>query len=288
MFEAAERAAAAQGFPPAFNTEQGVPRTPDTLRHYSHFVDLVLLKVALKPETAAPSCRSLLALADRLDSDPFPASQMVKAIIYNRGVFRLAQILLRSGRKEEVQALLLDRLRHLDGRSSMELALRGERALGAEFFDSLIIGRTSGAKILLTPDAMDRFNCFLAYPGAPWIKREFAEYLALERTRLELPVDGFSSWMKELRRQTQDSRGRSMPLLAIIVAYPPIEELCTLEANLRIAKYVLRPESELPQDPWGTEKIHFRNEGALRILWSVGLNGRDDQALGDDIPWRVP
>jgi hypothetical protein len=288
MFEAAERAAAEAAFPPAFSVEKGVPQSPATLRYYSHFTNLVMLKAALKPETVPQLCRLLLALAHRLETDPFPFSQMVKARLYNWGVFRLVQILLRSGRKEEVQSLLADRLRRLDGRLSMELAIRGDRALGAEHFESLITGKSSVTDILLNPSKMDRFQCFLAYPGDPWIKREYAPFLALERERLELPVEDFSRWAKKQRRETQDTRRKGLPLLAQCVTYPPVEELCTLEANLRIVRHVLGLEPELPQDPWGTEKIRTRKEGDLRILWSIGLNGRDDQALGDDIVWRVP
>jgi hypothetical protein len=288
MFEAAERAATGAAFPPGFRVENGVPQTPESLRHYSHFIDLTLLKVALEPETAAELCRVLLALADRLESDPFPLSQEVKATIYNRGVFRIAQILLRSSRKEDVQSLLQDRLRRLDGGSSIELALRGQRALGAEFFESLISGKTSVADVFLDPKGMDRIQCFLSYPGTPWLAREYSEYLALERLRMEPAPDDFSRWLKNQRRMTQDSRGRKMPLLAIQIAYPPVEDLCTFEANLRIARYVLGLEQEFPLDPWGTGKVHARNDRGLRILWSIGPNGRDDEARGDDIVWRVP
>jgi len=288
MFEEAERAASGPAFPPAFSVEKGVPQSPETLRRYSQFTNLVLLKMALEPGTGSSLGRLLVTLADRLESDPFPISQKVKADIYNRGVFPLVQILLRSGRQDEVQSLLLDRLRRMDGRLSMELALRGQRALGTEFFDCLVTGKTSVADILLNPGTMDRFRCFLSYPGVPWIKREYAEYLALERTRLELPLEDFSSWMKNQRRSTQDARRGAMPLLAIQLEYPRIEELCTLEANLRMARYVLGLELELPHDPWGTDKIRSQKEGDLRILWSIGPNGHDDQALGDDIIWRVP
>ena len=288
MFEAAERAAAGAAFPPAFSVEKGVPQSPETLRHYSHFTDLVLLKAALQPGTAAGLCRLLLALADRLESDPFPLSQTVRAIVYNRGVFRLAQLLLRAGRKDDVQSLLLDRLRRLDAVSSMELGIRGERALGAEFFESLLSGRTAVSDMFLNPGAKDRFQCFLSYPGTPWIAREYAEYLALERKRMQLPPDDFSRWVKNQWRQTQESRGRGMPLLAARLGRPPVEELCTLEANLRMARHVLGLQEELPQDPWGTGQIHARKEGDLRVLWSIGLNGRDDEARGDDIVWRVP
>ena len=288
MFEEAERAASGTVFPPAFSVEKGVPQSPETLRRYSHFTNLVLLKMALEPGTGARLCRLLLALGDRLDSDPFPFSQKVKADIYNRGVFPLAQILLRSGRKDEVQSLLLDRLRGLDGRWSMDLALHGERALGAEFFEGLITGKMSVADVLLNPGPMDRFRCFLSYPGVPWIKRDYAEYLALERTRLELPLQDFSSWVKNQRRRTQDARRGAMPLLAIELANLRVEELCTLEANLRMARYVLGIQSELPRDPWGTNMIQTRKEGILQVFWSIGPDGRDDQALGDDIVWRVP
>jgi hypothetical protein len=266
-----------------------VPEPSPSLRHYTHFARMAFLRATLRPEKAVETCEMLMALSDSLATDPFPASQFTRARVFNFAIWPVIQQMLRAGRIEEARRLIAGRLLSIDVRDWILLAMRGERAIGIEFFEGFVSGKRDILNIFEnTPDLSTRLGCLTSYPGIPWIKRDYAAYLALEREKLDSLGSGYSEWLTRGRKRVIEVRIQKCPLLNVIAGTSAFETLCEMDANARIARLALGLDEDGAPDPYLGQPLHVRQEGQMRMIWSVGRNGKDDGGSLDDIVWRVP
>jgi hypothetical protein len=257
------------------------------------FGRLACLQAALIPETEAECHAMIAAFARAIRNEPGPVDQYVRLALYDLLLDRLQRKLPQKLKKEDL-AFYVDVLAPARASDMRRLAFLGERAAGIETFESVLEGRRTLKEAFglhyhgILPGWIVNF---MACPGDPWLKGFFARYLVVTGKLVDamnLPYpEASKAWdtiLEEIYKEEDflvkglipPTRGRLLPF-------------AMLEARLALGRVAIGLERETT-DPFGRPgaMIRTRRDADIRVLWSVGPNGVDDGAEGDDIVWRVP
>ena len=272
-----------------------------------------------KADAAAQDCLDMLRLAESTRNEPLVISMFLEFAYRQLAGKCLEAVLDRSEPSRDILARAAAMLSAEDDRERRLLANRGERCMGIELFETIL--RDPGTASQIPGENLAGSGVLgsaLAWVFRPVIVADFLTYLdAMGRYQrlAHLPFHESRPQVRALADEVEGLTGVVHPFSRFMVsnideqhkaaAWSGARRECARVAvALRLhrlargtypdALAALVPEflSELPKDPMTGTNLLYRREGQGFVVYSIGLNGKDDGGLDGpgyegDIAWHV-
>ncbi len=245
---------------------------------------------------AAQSLHAMFALAQSLEREPIIVSQLVRAACAGMGITALADLLPHIEFAPEDLTRLQADLEAIDYRAELQRALLGERVIGVGAFENAMVSgvAASAASVTRRDDLALYLDCMQRYNAAA---RTSWKQAKVERDATERMVD-------DLMQNSLAGHSRySLTKMVLPAIDSAFEAAFRSEARSRAAAVAIAVErrrlhhgrlpetlsqlvpdflARVPADPFDDQPLRYRVEDEGYTIYSVGIDGVDDQGTERD------
>jgi hypothetical protein len=279
----------------------------------------VFYQAANRPEHAARSVIRIFQVADSLEHEPYLVTGLVRVSLYALASSASEHLLSRAQLSEDTLGRLADTIERSRAKLKLWPMINSDLARARDELTPLNPLRTANKvasfENLLIKSLGGRSRATTDPLRAPWLERLAQGWWALCPGWFEMQVastfrpilrryatlrkawDDPAKRIHWLRKRT-DAQKRSPD--AAIAFYPTVETYLQIKARLRALSTAINVETfrikhgrwperlhELggtqPDDPFTDKSLHYRKKDAGVWIYSVGLNGEDDQGFGPSV-----
>jgi hypothetical protein len=245
---------------------------------------------------ALASCRGILNAGRAIGDEPFAISQLIIMACQSIAVGKIERALAEGQPAEAALAPLQRLLEEEQGRSSLLIAARGERAIHDRFMQALEDGQVKTASV---PGIAGETwaNALISVPGYVKNNREvllrhLTQAVEIAKLPPEQQKDPLRQWEAQIRdlpeparqlcpamRKIADSHHRNLAqvrcALAAVAAerYRQAQRRWPEALSLLVTRGLL---TEVPADPYTGQPLRLKPLGDGILIYSVGPDGRDD------------